>query len=1106
MTTQHPARSSLVSKPHPVALAVFLAVTGVAAAAQALTLAEAPLFLTGTVKPNVLVVYDNSQSMDGTMAGRLIAGDDATTRGNIARSVLRNTLTSYRGAFNWGLASFELSGALTRYTTYAYYFGGNAEVTYTNDCVDGVSATSGGRRCVANPEPGNGFSHITYAVTGDDPAVNDVLYTSDLGAQLYGIGVDNSTNYHVWRNHSTEAGGGWAPASFSNGWGAPWGFTPTDAGFLPSTPPYPRMFWLRRAWGYLNNITGWGSINEPIEADGAGHYKDLMDLLGTETGTATTAEIKNAAVFTPLAGSLATAATYFGNSHGTHATPISATCQRNFVLLATDGNPTGKTDGSMYSLAEQANSYDAGTATWTFSTAAGHVFDRITALRNLALTNAGALNGAYDVQTYVIGLGDSVANASSVAALNRMAVLGGTTSAYLAADSGSLGVAFDRISRDIVARTGAAATVTLNSGSWSSGTRIYQARFNSGDWSGQLLAYALAADGSLGGTPLWDAGEQINSQDWSTGRQILTYKATAALGSRGVAWRWPADPAAPSASEIDVSLVDALNTNAAGTADGHGAARLQWLRGDTTRESRNCVACSAPVFRSRAVSVLGDIINSAPIHVTGGGRYVREASQATSYSAYKAARLAKPALIVAGANDGMVHAFNPTNGKEVFAYVPGAVASRLSGLTDVAYSHRYTVDGSPVAGDVYYDSAWHTLVVGGFGAGGKGLYALDLSDPDALNEAHAAQVVRWEVGGSDGDVGHIFQQPVLAKMRNGRWMAITGNGYNSSNGRAVLLLVDLENGAITRVDTGVGSGNGLSAVAAVSSANNGVADVVYAGDLAGNLWKFDLSSTTPSDWTVAYKTASVPQPLFAAGQPITARPDVTVHPNGGYMVTFGTGRYVDVSDTAAGAAQALYGVRDNGAVVSSAQIVDQSVLGTTTGADGRTYRISTHAVGAPAATSFVGDNVVSTTLYASDKLGWKLALPSSGERIVNQTAVRYGKVVASTVIPSSAACSYGGDGWVMEVDVLTGNRADIPALDTDADNDVDSSDILGYSGGQAHASGVRIGAIPAAPGFIRTQNRRLDDKLVNTSNGTVVRVREAGNAATSGRVSWEQLQ
>jgi type IV pilus assembly protein PilY1 len=181
-------------------LAALLAVLSLPSVA--LNFAQSPLFLGTTVKPNVLVVYDNSQSMDGTMAGKLIAGSDPTTRGNIARTVLRNTITSYRSAFQWGLSSFALSSSGV-YTTYAYYFGGDAEVVFTNDCVAGMSLSNAGLRCVANPQPDNGFNFITYRHSGDDPAINDVLYTGNYGNQLYGIGITGGTSYRVYNNHRT---------------------------------------------------------------------------------------------------------------------------------------------------------------------------------------------------------------------------------------------------------------------------------------------------------------------------------------------------------------------------------------------------------------------------------------------------------------------------------------------------------------------------------------------------------------------------------------------------------------------------------------------------------------------------------------------------------------------------------------------------------------------------------------------------------------------------------------------------------------------------------------------------------------------------------------
>lgn len=1082
------------------------------AVSQTINFAPIPLYVSTSVKPNLLAIYDNSESMDGTMAGKLIAGDDPSTRGNVARDVLRNTISTYRNTFQWGLGSFELVGAPTYFTTYAYYFGDDLQVRYTNDCLGGISASNGGLRCVVNPEPGNGQLFLTYLRSGDDADINDVLYTGDLGAMLYGIGVAGSTNYNAYRNHLAGAGTGWTAGSFTGGFGGPWTFTPTDAGFLPQTPPYGRMFWLRRAWGYGNAITGSGTINEPVAADSTAHYNTLMALLASETATPTSGELKNASTFTPLAGTLGTVASYFGNTLTGKPTPISQTCQRNFVVLATDGNPTGKTDGSMYTLADQTSTYNAGTGAWTYSTAANDVFNRITGLRSLAITNNAGVNGTYDVQTYVVGLGDSVANPASVATLNRMASLGGTGQAYLASDSASLTAAFARISTDIIARTGASSSVALNAGSWAADTDTYQAKFNPDDWTGQLLAYRLDSTGLPQTTPRWDAGQRLGLKHWSTGRQILTYKASASLGSRGIAFRWPVLSAAPTATELSPAMVTALNTSPAGAVDANGSLRLNYLRGDTSREVRNCSACTAPTFRNRSISVLGDIINSAPVYVKSGGRYVRDGAEAAAYSTYRTTRAAMPAMVYVGANDGMLHAFNADTGDEAFAYVPSMVADRLSKLTDPAYSHQYTVDGSPVAGDVYYGSAWHTVLVGGLAAGAKGLYGLDISNTAWFNEANASKVVRWEISGSDADVGYIFQPPVLAKMKNGRWMALTGNGYNSTNGVAVLLLVDVETGAITRISTKVGAAtaagsNGLSGVVAVSTANNGVADVVYGGDQAGNLWKFDLSSSDSSEWKVAFGSSSNPKPLFttASGQTITSRPDVTPHPSGGYLVTVGTGRYLDLTDTTAGSAQALYGIWDQGAEVKMSDLVVQSVLGTVSGTGQPTYRITSYVVGKPA-TVYTGDNSITRASYLSGKRGWVLNLPTSGERIVTQAAVRYGKVIVSSMIPSSLPCSAGGSGWIMEVDAVTGNRPDTPSFDTNADSLVDATDLLTYQTGTAYPSGVSVGGIPTAPTFLRAKDRTLDDKLVNLSTGVLTKFREAGNRQSSGRAGWEQIR
>ena len=155
--------------------ALLLCAPAAALAASPFTFASYPLFLAPGIKPNVMIILDNSESMDATMGGKVINGNDPATRGNIARGILRGVLTSYRDTFNFGLASFRTNGP-TLYNTHAYYMGTATTMVYTNDCVGGISATNSGLRCIANPEPGNGYGFITYERSGDD--LRDGLYVA----------------------------------------------------------------------------------------------------------------------------------------------------------------------------------------------------------------------------------------------------------------------------------------------------------------------------------------------------------------------------------------------------------------------------------------------------------------------------------------------------------------------------------------------------------------------------------------------------------------------------------------------------------------------------------------------------------------------------------------------------------------------------------------------------------------------------------------------------------------------------------------------------------------------------------------------------------------
>lgn len=1144
------------------------------ATAAPLNLATTPLFLTSGVKPNILVIYDNSESMDATMAGKLIAGSDPTTRGNIGRGVMTNTITNYRTAFNWGLMTYQMrSKPPTLYNTYAYFLGSDTGMVFTDDCVPstasamtpGTSASNGNRRCVPNPQPFAGGSFVTFDQSGDDPSINDVLYygSGTPLSSLWGLAA-GGTNYDIYTQHNII--NSWTAGDFSGGcgvlWGCPWTFTPTDAGYLSSDPPITRQLYLPRAWGYLSDITGAGQLNEPVQPDSTTHFNNLMTLLAPETNSSTP-EIKNGAVFTPLTGTLGSAQTYFSTSYGSpsQTSPITQTCQKNFVILVTDGLPTGDTSGNLYSATARTNTYDSTTGTWTFGQAAQDAINAVTALRST--THSG---NTYDIKTYVVALGDTVANASALAVMNAMADAGGTSTAYLATDQASFNAAMSAIAKDITSQVASASAVSVNSGSLNSGTTLYQARFFSGDWSGQLLAYSIdPTTGAVAPTATWDAGQILNTQPFNTGtnaRQIITYKPSSGVG---VPFRWPAVPASPAANEIDLSQETALNTNASGTVDGQGAARLNYLRGDASNEGTG-----ATNFRARPTSKLGDIVDSAPQYVAAPGFGYSDSFEPAPYSAFYNKYQNRESMIYVGANDGMLHAFDAKTGLEKFGYVPSSVYGNLSQLTSQAYSHRYYVNGSPTVGDAYFakptetSASWKTVLVSGLSQGGTGYFALDVTDPSTFGEANAGNIVLWEFTNTDDpDMGYSFSQPSIVKMANGRWAAIFGNGYNNTgSGHAVLYIVFLDRGNgpwvkgsnYIKIDTQVGNTttpNGLSTPAVSDVNGDGIADAIYAGDLQGNLWKFDVSSANPASWKVAYGTSSTPQPLATATytkggttvpQPITSRPITGLHPSGYdvQMVYFGTGKYLEPGDTSDMSVQTFYSVWDVDrssppsdpnlpsvtAPITRANLLQQSIQAEPV-VNGTTYRVVSNnpivwKYGKPAP--------------SPSYLGWYLnLLPSSGvaqgERVVTYPLLREGRIIFTTLIPSSGACSGGGSSFLMELDASNGGRLTVSPFDVNGDGTIDNKDLvvvtINGTSVTVPVSGVGSSSILSTPTVVASGGLSnpppppppcpppkvcsppppacVEYKYSNTSNGSILPTMEScrGNRT---RQSWIQLK
>lgn len=614
---------------------------------------------------------------------------------------------------------------------------------------------------------------------------------------------------------------------------------------------------------------------------------------------------------------------------------------------------------------------------------------------------------------------------------------------FSADDPEALNEAFTSIIRSVSAATPSAASLAANSTQWQEGSTVFQAKFNSADWSGNFLALPVSNTGTVG-TAHWDAADLLPA--------VANRKFYTLNGSTKQA-------ATCSGNGDFQTALDA--------ADNRCSDRLNWLKGATTHEARFYNATTNPnaTFRNRLGSKLGDIINSDPMYVHKGNFGYHNSSstsftEKSSYAAFIADFPNRLPVVYVGGNDGMLHAFRADtgvpgeSGKELFAYIPKGVYANLADLTSQSYSHRYYVDGAPMAGDAYFDSDWHTVLVGGLNAGGKTIYALDITDPATFS----ASSILWEYADAD-DLGFTYAQPQIGRLNGGQWVAIFGNGYNSTNGNAYLYVVDLEDGTLlAKIAAGTETANGLSTPVLWDNDGDKIIDVVYAGDLQGNLWKFDLTAANSASWALANGSL----PLFTAErtagvrQPITAQPKVSAHPLSGTLVLFGTGQYLGDADLTNNDIQSFYAIRDSGlgATVVRSQLQAQTIdFQGPLVADGPLVR----------ATS------ANTVDYAGvpPQHGWYMDLvypvsaTTSGERVVSTGSFLEDRIIFTTIIPSRDPCIPGGTSWLMELLTISGSRPSETILDANADGSFTTADDYGGIPVSGAASTIGMIKVPA---------------------------------------------
>ncbi|WP_295886796.1 PilC/PilY family type IV pilus protein [uncultured Thiohalocapsa sp.] len=710
---------------------------------------------------------------------------------------------------------------------------------------------------------------------------------------------------------------------------------------------------------------------------------------------------------------------------------------------------------------------------------------------------------------------------------------GETSSNYfLVTNATNLEKQLDNAFYEILGLISSASAAATNSTLLRDDTLVYQARFDPDDWSGEIRAMEVNPDGSLGGMR-WNTNE-VGVFAPHSSRRVYTYNGQDGLT---LTWdEWSRLSLTQCAGLLGIALEDAMNLlgiddpGAAGCSDleplapDHEAldlslarARLEWLRGDDSEELTG-------VLRGRN-RLLGDIVHSNPFLVDTkeyGFEVLARQGPESSYDSFRDGLLTagdngeprRPVLYV-GANDGMLHGFDGNEGEEVFAYMPHAVFTRIAALTEPEYEHRYYVDGSPWAVDAYIDPgtgtpAWRTVLVGTTGAGARAVFALDVTDP----ETFGPEQVLWEM--TDDELGYTIGQATIARLEAGdRWVALVGNGYNSASQHAQLFVIDLSTGdIIRRLDTGVGDGdspNGLASPTPVDVDYDRITDYVYAGDLQGNLWKFDFTGASADDWSVAFSGT----PLFTAtdqalaGQPITHRPAVARHPRGGVLVLFGTGKFFSEDDNVVDMStqtQSFYGIWDQGVPVGAraGSLLEQTILyqGPPGDADLRNE------------VRLTSNEPIDWTTHDGWFMDLSFAGAREGERVIDPPIMRTDRIVFTTLIPNDDECASGGNSWLMELDFQTGARLAYSAFDLNDDERFNLDDFIVFkvpsedNPGETldvsvPAAGVFIPAIAKAPAFITIGYK--DVKYSSLSSGLLLDVDNRADLG-SGRQSWRQLR
>jgi type IV pilus assembly protein PilY1 len=1089
--------------------------------------------------------------------------DNSASRLNVAKGGIKSILNNYMADADFALMDYQISNStsnLYMWTTWVYQMSPAGGFLFTNN-----PTPPAGDEIVANPCFGviitgspaahtpqydcqvlsnyyatvqvphqtniTSKAYMLLSASSDDPLINDVLYQgapygmSDPVCMVTGGPTPASPFSYSLNTYNTNIGGVLETYSTEYPSGTCANQTgPTNAGFVPYST---QVMYEERGFGYysFSETANNGTMLVPMKTAGQTPTTTSVNnaigwftpYLLEETNQQGSTEIKAEATQSPIAGLLKGAYNYFKTNPST-----SNGCRASqYVVLMTDGLPTldlsnhtwpplGSAAATGYGVNASFN-YVPGTSsspsTWSLGTTNDQALTDV-------MTEIAALQ-SIQVNVYIIGVGagvDASVNMSAYQTLDAMAYAGGTKASFPANSPAAVTADLQIIITSILAATQSTASAAVNSTGLNTSSVVYQSQFTTSDvfqdWTGNLFAFPInPTTGAVNTTPtvppaLWSAQTQLDGQTWSLGRLIATWDPVA---SAGTPFQWnTGTPTTGIATSTQLGID--LETF---TSDGNGQDMLQFLRGSNAQEVRN-----GGQFRNRTHK-LGDIVSSDPLYIGPPSSN----NQSASYVAFAQTYASRPPMIYVGANDGMLHAFSAATGNEMFAYIPTGVFANLPMLANPYYNavHQFYVNGSPQASDVQFtDNTWHTILVGTEAQGGSSVYALDVTNPAAITTENVlASDVLWDF--TDPDMGLGFSTPALSNTADG-WQVFFGNGYNSRFGKPFLYAVNPQNGSTTvKIDLcaavptacNLTVANGLSTVIAVNSSGqlSQYSNLVYAGDLQGNLWRINIANSNPLLWTVSVMF----QARDSSGnmQNITTSPVATLNPRYpavlGTMVYFVTGQLLGTPDLATSQVQTIYGIFDPATGYSTPL--------------NRTSAAMEHEPLSYAYSNSAAYIVTGTALTIPSQEGWYIDLnlpacsgctPSqpahTGERGVTDPRMESGgALVLTTYQPNSNVCTVGGNSYLYVLNYAGGSFTS-PQFDINNSGTITSADTATNStGATVYPVGMGLGAVFAAAPTIRTANMTTAGavKLITRSDGTIQTVVEKGNSKS--RTAWWEV-